>query len=96
MATTLTVRGMTCDGCEDIVETALEEVAGVESAAADRSEDVAVVEGDADAEALVEAVDFAGYEASTGAADADEGDEAETDADEGDADEADEAETDEE
>jgi copper chaperone len=61
--TTLTVHGMSCDGCEDIVETALEEVAGVETATADRDEDTAEIEGDADHGALLDAIEFAGYEA---------------------------------
>jgi copper chaperone CopZ len=69
MATiTLSVQGMSCEGCEEIVEDALEEVGGVESASADREENVASVEGDADPDDLVEAVDFAGYEASADAA----------------------------
>jgi copper chaperone CopZ len=68
MATvTLTVRGMSCDGCEEIVETALEEVDGVEDAEADQESETATVEGDADVDALVEAVDFAGYEGESGA-----------------------------
>ena len=66
MATTITVRGMSCEGCEDIVENALEEVDGVESAAADRADDAVTVEGDADRQDLVEAVGFAGYDADAG------------------------------
>lgn len=64
MATTLSVDGMTCEGCEEVVENALGDVSGVESAEADRSEGIATVEGDADVEKLVEAVDFAGYDGS--------------------------------
>ncbi|MEF8774203.1 MAG: cation transporter [Halobacteriales archaeon] len=64
MATELAVESMTCEGCEDSVESALEDVEGGKSAAADRHEDVAVVEGDAAVEDLVEAVDMAGYQAS--------------------------------
>ena len=60
MAIELTVDSMTCEGCEDIVEGALEDVDGVDSAEADRHEDTATVEGDADD--LVEAVEMAGYE----------------------------------
>ncbi|MFB6120202.1 MAG: heavy-metal-associated domain-containing protein [Halobacteriaceae archaeon] len=68
MATiTLSVQGMSCDGCEEIVEDALEEVSGVEEAEADHEADTASVEGDANPDDLVEAVDFAGYEASTDA-----------------------------
>ena len=65
MTTTLTVESMGCEGCEDIVENALSGVDGVEEANADREEDAATVEGDADAEDLVEAVEFAGYEAAS-------------------------------
>ena len=44
----ITVDDMSCDGCEDIVEDAVEGVAGVDSAAADRENGVVTVEGDAD------------------------------------------------
>lgn len=63
MSTTLRVDDMSCDGCEDIVETALEEVNGVESAVADNEAGTVVVEGDADLEDLTDAVDYAGYSA---------------------------------
>lgn len=63
MGTTLRVTGMTCDGCEDIVETALEMADGVESASADRAAEEATVEGDANVETLVEKVGLAGYDA---------------------------------
>jgi len=67
MATiTLSVQGMSCDGCEEIVEDALEEVSGVEDAEADHEGELATVEGEADPDDLVEAVDFAGYEATAG------------------------------
>jgi copper chaperone CopZ len=67
MATvTLSVEGMSCDGCEEIVVDSLEEVHGVESATADHENDTATVEGDAAVDDLVEAVDFAGYSASVG------------------------------
>jgi copper chaperone CopZ len=62
MTTTLTVDGMGCDGCEDIVENALTDVSGVEDATADYEEGTATVEGDADADDLLQAVEFAGYE----------------------------------
>lgn len=64
MATTITVTGMSCGGCESTVEEALEGVSGVESATADRESDSATVEGDADVDTLVSAVSDAGYEAS--------------------------------
>ena len=65
MATELTVQGMTCEGCEEIVEDAVENVSGVEDVEADRHDRTVTVEGDAEAEDLVEAVDMAGYEAET-------------------------------
>jgi copper chaperone CopZ len=64
MATEITVEDMTCEGCEDIVENALQDVGGVENAEADRENDRVTVEGNADVDELVEAVDMAGYEAS--------------------------------
>jgi copper chaperone CopZ len=81
MATTITVRGMSCEGCEDIVENALEEVDGVESVAADQTDGTATVEGAADRQDLVEAAGFAGYDADSDS-DADES-EAETEESEG-------------
>lgn len=64
MTRTITVTGMSCDHCEQTVSSALEAVDGIESASADHGEDVAVVEGDAPVEVLIEAVEDAGYEAS--------------------------------
>ncbi len=64
MSRTITVEGMSCDHCEQTVEDALEGVDGVESADADREDEQATVEGDADPQALVNAVDEAGYDAS--------------------------------
>ncbi|MUV61125.1 heavy metal-associated domain-containing protein [Halobacterium sp. CBA1126] len=64
MSRTITVEGMSCGGCESTVEDALEGVAGVDSASADRERDAATVEGDADPDALVAAVEDAGYDAS--------------------------------
>ncbi|WP_336037959.1 heavy-metal-associated domain-containing protein [Halobacterium yunchengense] len=63
MAQTLTVRGMSCGGCESTVEDALRGVDGVTGASADRETDTATVEGDADPGALVAAVEDAGYDA---------------------------------
>ncbi|AOW80338.1 heavy metal transport/detoxification protein [Halodesulfurarchaeum formicicum] len=79
MSITLRVEDMSCDGCEDIVETALEEVSGVEEASADHEANTAVVEGDADVEDLLDAVDYAGYSAEFQPEDEtdDEGDESE-------------------
>lgn len=64
MSTTLSVDGMSCGGCEQTVVEALEGVDGVERAEADHEADTATVEGDADVDALVAAVDDAGYDAS--------------------------------
>jgi len=64
MTTEITVEGMTCEGCEEVVEEALEMADGVESADADRYEDVATVEGDPDPAVVVEKVEMAGYEGS--------------------------------
>lgn len=64
VSTTLTVDGMSCDDCEATVVDALEGVAGVDSATADREANTATVEGDADELDLVVAVEDAGYDAS--------------------------------
>ncbi|QPV61841.1 heavy-metal-associated domain-containing protein [Halosimplex litoreum] len=64
MTQELTVTGMSCGGCEQSVEDALEGVAGVESATADREAESATVDGEADPDDLVAAVEAAGYEAS--------------------------------
>ncbi|MFW6004188.1 MAG: heavy-metal-associated domain-containing protein [Halodesulfurarchaeum sp.] len=63
MSITLRVPDMSCDGCEDIVQNALEEVSGVESATADHEAGTAIVEGEAPTGDLVDAVDYAGYSA---------------------------------
>ena len=65
MATELTVQGMTCEGCEEIIEDAVENVSGVQGVEADRHDRTVTVEGDAETEDLVEAIDMAGYEAET-------------------------------
>ncbi|MFC5973049.1 heavy-metal-associated domain-containing protein [Halomarina salina] len=64
MTTTLSVSGMSCGHCEQSVEDALESVSGVDSATADESEGTATVDGDAELDDLVAAVEDAGYEAS--------------------------------
>ncbi|MFC3478837.1 heavy-metal-associated domain-containing protein [Halobacterium litoreum] len=63
MSRTLSVDGMGCDGCEDIVENALNGVDGVTDAEADHEAGAATVEGDADREDLLRSVELAGYEA---------------------------------
>jgi copper chaperone len=64
MPTTIEVEGMSCEGCEQSVEDALDGVPGVTDAAADRESESATVEGDADPDQLVAAVEDAGYDAS--------------------------------
>ncbi|WP_262174595.1 heavy-metal-associated domain-containing protein [Haloarcula laminariae] len=63
MTTTITVEGMTCGHCEQTVEEALEAVSGVNDATADREVEQADVEGDVEVQALVDAVEDAGYTA---------------------------------
>jgi copper chaperone CopZ len=64
----ITVEGMSCGGCEEAVETALEGVDGVTSAAADRETGRATVESEetdsVSTAALVAAVEAAGFTAS--------------------------------
>ena len=60
----IAVEGMSCEHCEQSVEEALSGVAAVTAARADRERETATVEGDADPDALVRAVEDAGYEAS--------------------------------
>jgi copper chaperone CopZ len=62
---TITVEGMTCEHCEQTVEDALEDVSGVTAAVADRESESATVEGDADDQSLVDAVNESGYAASS-------------------------------
>ena len=61
----LPVTGMTCGHCEMRVKKALEGVPGVKDAKTDHEKDLAVIttEGDVDMDALVKAVEEAGYEA---------------------------------
>ncbi|SNZ03674.1 Copper chaperone CopZ [Natronoarchaeum philippinense] len=63
MTTIITVEGMTCGHCEQTVEEALQGVSGVTDATVDRENEQASVDGDADATALVEAIEDAGYTA---------------------------------
>jgi len=65
MQTQLEVQGMTCGHCEAAVRKALEAVPGVSRVVqVDRNANRAVVEGDADAAALVAAIKEEGYQAS--------------------------------
>lgn len=63
MTTTITVEDMSCEHCEQTVTDALGDVSGVTDVSVDREAEQAVVDGDADVSALVEAVEDAGYTA---------------------------------
>ncbi len=58
---TLTVTGMTCGGCVKSVTRVLSAVEGVTSADVDLAAGRAVIHGKADVQALVKAVEGAGY-----------------------------------
>ena len=62
MARTITVTGMSCGGCEEAVEDAVSGVPGVTSVAADNEGDSVAIEGDADPDAIHEAIEEAGYD----------------------------------
>jgi copper chaperone CopZ len=57
----LAITGMTCDGCVRAVQRALSRVPGVTDVAVDLAKGRAVVDGDAAPEALVAALERAGY-----------------------------------
>ncbi|ERG88492.1 MAG: copper chaperone [halophilic archaeon J07HX5] len=59
----ITVEGMSCSHCKQTVEDALQDVSGVTEVTVSREQKRATVNGDADATALVEAVENAGYTA---------------------------------
>ena len=61
--TELNITGMTCDHCQRAVKEALESGEGVQSASVDLDMGVARVDGEADLEALMAAVEEEGYQA---------------------------------
>ena len=63
MARDITVEGMSCEGCEQTVRDAILDVDGVTDVDVDRETESATVEGDADPDAVVRAVNDAGYDA---------------------------------
>ena len=63
MSQTITVKGMSCEHCDQTVVEALEAIDGVASATADHDAETATVEGTADSDVLTTAVEEAGYEA---------------------------------
>lgn len=61
----LTIQGMMCDGCASRVEENLQQVSGVQSAAADHEQgtaELSVVAGEGDADAIRGTVEELGYE----------------------------------
>lgn len=60
-ATVLRIEGMSCNHCKMAVEKALKGVAGVTDATVDLAKKEAVVAGSAQRDAMVKAVDEAGY-----------------------------------
>ena len=61
--TELNITGMTCDHCQHAVKSALESVKGVQSASVDLGTGLARIDGEADLNALVAAVEEEGYQA---------------------------------
>jgi len=61
--TRLSISGMSCAGCVSSVEGALKGVAGVSAASVNFAEYTAIAEGDVPAQALIDAVRAAGYDA---------------------------------
>jgi len=61
--TRLSISGMSCAGCVSSVEGALQAVAGVSAASVNFAEHTAIAEGDVPAQALIDAVRAAGYDA---------------------------------
>ena len=59
----LSISGMACAGCVSAVEEALQKVSGVTSAVVNLGERIAEVEGEAEAQLLIEAVKGAGFNA---------------------------------
>ena len=62
--TRLNIEGMTCDHCVKAVKDALERTPGVEQAQVDLAEGKATVEGVADVQVMLQAVENEGYQAS--------------------------------
>ncbi len=63
MTVDVVVKGMTCQGCESVVETSVKMLNGVESVDADRYEGVVHVGGDVEPDDIIEQVELAGYKA---------------------------------
>ncbi|MFB6187824.1 MAG: heavy-metal-associated domain-containing protein [Halobacteriaceae archaeon] len=63
MTTKVEVPDMGCDGCENIIEKALNDVDGVEEVSADHNEELVTVSGSVTTNTILEKIDLAGYEA---------------------------------
>lgn len=70
--TSIRVRGMTCEGCESVVETAVSMLDGVEEVSADRYENIVEVSGDVGVDDVAAKVELAGYRALGEATDEDD------------------------
>ena len=62
MTQQITVRGMSCAGCESAVTDAVTAVAGVNTVDVDRETDSVMIDGNPDTEELVTAIEDAGYD----------------------------------
>lgn len=63
MTITLTLSGLHCVNCVKSVEKALHEVPGVEKVSVTLSPQQAIVEGEVEAQTLIDAIDEIGFEA---------------------------------
>ncbi|MDX1619391.1 MAG: heavy-metal-associated domain-containing protein [Nitriliruptorales bacterium] len=63
MTKTYNVPGMTCGHCEAAIKSEVGDVAGVESVDVDLETKLVTVNGEADNDAILAAIDEAGYEA---------------------------------
>ena len=63
MTITLTLSGLHCGNCVKSVEKALHEVPGVEKVSVILSPQQAIVEGEVEAQTLIDAIDEIGFEA---------------------------------
>ena len=63
MTITLTLSGLHCGNCVKSVEKALHEVPGVEKVSVTLSPQQAIVEGQVEAQTLIDAIDEIGFEA---------------------------------
>jgi copper ion binding protein len=60
---TISVEGMSCEHCEQTVEDAVREIPGVTRVTADEAAQQVDIDGDADIDAVLQAIEDAGYTA---------------------------------